>query len=252
MWPALRAFVVLGVLVVASVASAPVRAQGTKAGSAGRAAAVEKARDHFQQGQRLYTVSRYREALEQFKNAFIAVEDPVFLYNIAQCHRLLRESAEAARFYRRYIEAAPSGSERSRAEKWIAELETGTAPAPVSPAPAPVVTAPRPSPSPVTPPATPPAGTSPPVATASPPPASPPPMASGPNLEPPPVTGEPAPGLNLTAPPPDDTEPRPIYKKWWVWAGVGAVVVVGGLVAASAAKGRGVSCGAGVQRCEQL
>ena len=250
MWPALRAFVVLGVLVAASVTSAPVRAQGTKAGSAGRAAAVEKARDHFQQGQRLYTVSRYREALEQFKNAFLAVEDPVFLYNIAQCHRLLGESAEAARFYRRYIEAAPSGSERARAEKWIAELESasGTSPAPVSPSPPPVVTAPRPSPPPVTPPT----GASPPVAAASPPPASPPLMGSGPNLEPPPVAGEPAPGLNLTAPPPADTEPRPIYKKWWFWAGVGAVVVVGGLVAASAAKGRGVSCGAGVQRCEQL
>jgi hypothetical protein len=243
MWPALRAFVVLGVLVVASVTSAPARAQGTRAGSTGRDAAVEKARDHFQQGQRLYTVSRYREALEQFKNAFLAVEDPVFLYNIAQCHRLLGESAEAARFYRRYIEAAPSGSERTRAEKWIAELESapGTAPAPVSPAP-------RPSPPPVTPPA----GASPPMAAASPPPASPQLMGSGPSLEPPPVAGEPAPGLNLTAPPPADTEPRPIYKKWWFWAGVGAVVVVGGVVAAAAAKGRGVSCGAGVQRCEQL
>ena len=257
MWPALRAFVVLGLLVAASVTSAPARAQGTKAGSAGRAAAVEKARDHFQQGQRLYTVSRYREALEQFKNAFLAVEDPVFLYNIAQCHRLLGEKTEAARFYRRYIEAAPSGSERGRAEKWIAELEAtpdtapapvSPAPAPVSPAPAPVVTAPKPTPAPVTPPA----GTSPPVAAASGPPASPPPMGSGPSLEPPPVTGEPAPGLNLSAPPPADTEPRPIYKKWWFWAGVGAVVVVGGVVAAAAAKGRGVSCGAGVQRCEQL
>lgn len=242
MWPALRAFVVLGVLVSASAASAPARAQGTKAGSAGRAAAVEKARESFQQGQRLFTVSRYREALEQFKNAFLAVEDPVFLYNIAQCHRLLGEKAEAARFYRRYVEAAPSGSERARAEKWIAELEASdTAPAPVSPAPAPVVTAPRPSP-PVAPAA--PAGTTPPAPT-------PPLMGSGSSLEPPPVTGDPAPGLNLTAPPPAD-EPRPIYKKWWFWAGVGAAVVVGGVVAAAAARGGGVTCGAGVQRCEQL
>jgi hypothetical protein len=75
-------------------------------------------------------------------------------------------------------------------------------------------------------------------------------MGSTPNLEPPPVTGEP-PGLNLTAPPPD-TEPRPIYKKWWFWAGVGAVVVIGGIAAAAAAGGRGVTCGGGVQKCEQL
>jgi hypothetical protein len=247
MWPALRAFVVLGVLVAASAAGAPARAQGGKAAAPGRAAAVEKARDHFQQGQRLYTVSRYREALEQFKNAFLAVEDPVFLYNIAQCHRLLGEKGEAARFYRRYIEAAPNGSERSRAEKWISELEStpDTAPAPVSPvAPAPGMTAPKPA----TPVAPPPTGGTPPPITA----ASPPPMGSGPNLEPPPVTGEPAPGLNLTAPPPADSEPRPIYKKWWFWAGVGAVVVVGGVVAVAAAGKRGVTCGTGVQRCEQL
>jgi hypothetical protein len=57
--------------------------------------------------------------------------------------------------------------------------------------------------------------------------------------------------VDLTLPPPSD-QPRPIYKKWWFWVGVGAAVVVGGVVAAAAAGGRGVTCGAGVQRCEQL
>lgn len=248
MRPGWRAFVVLGVLVavaVASVASPRALAQGAKPGSA-RAAAVEKAKESFTQGNRLFIVSRYREALEQFKNAFLAVEDPVFLYNIAQCHRLLGERVEAARFYRRYVEAAPNAPERARAEKWIAELEAGspeTGPAPVTATPVPTPMAPAPTPPPVAPGP----GASPPLAAAS-----PPPMGAGPNLEPPPVTGEPAPGINLTAPPPSDTEPRPIYKKWWFWAGVGAAVVVGGIVAAAAAKGGGVTCGAGVQRCEQL
>jgi Tetratricopeptide repeat len=225
MRPVLRAVVVLWVLTaggVAGVATSPALAQGTKAGSPGRAAAVQRAKESFQQGQKLFTVSRYREALEQFKNAFLAVEDPVFLFNIAQCHRLLGEKEEAARFYRRYLEAAPSNaSERARAEKWIAELEAGQS----------VPT---------------------PVAAAAPPPAPPPLMGSTPNLEPPPVAGDPAPGINLTAPPPADTEPRPIYKKWWFWAGVGAVVVVGGIAAAAAASGGGVTCGGGVQKCEQL
>jgi hypothetical protein len=236
MRPALRAFVVLGVLTaagVAGLATSPALAQGTKAGSPGRAAAVERAKESFQQGQRLFTVSRYREALEQFKNAFLAVEDPVFLFNIAQCHRLLGEKEEAARFYRRYLEAATANApERARAEKWIAELEAGQreVPAPVTPTPAPVVTPP----------------------VAGPRPAPPPLMGSTPNLEPPPVTGEPAPGINLTAPPPADTESRPIYKKWWFWAGVGAVVVVGGIAAAAAASGGGVTCAGGVQKCEQL
>ena len=235
------------------MASAPARAQGTKAGSAGRAAAVEKARDHFQQGQRLFTVSRYREALEQFKNAFLAVEDPVFLFNIAQCHRLLGEK-------RRGGAVLPplhrGGAQRERAGPGREVDRRAGGGVRARPAPVTGVAGAR-------------AGGD--GAEAEPtardaadrgPPAggsrrlrrrrSPPPMGAGPSLEPPPVAGEPAPGLNLTAPPPADTEPRPIYKKWWFWAGVGAAVVVGGVVAAAAAKGRGVSCGAGVQRCEQL
>ena len=284
MWPSLRAcarWLVLGVLMSAwAVAPAQARDHArdhTRPGRAGRGAGpsakVKKARDHFQQGQRLFTVSRYREALEEFKEAFVAVEDPVFLYNIAQCHRLLGENGEAVRFYRRYAEAAPSAAERARAEKWIAELEAGgagappvaakgpaTGPATVNPpavtpsiTPAPVGTVTPPpvgsSPSPV-----PPSASSSPAASASPTsPLPPPSLAAQAGIEPAPMAGEPAPSVSFTAPAPADPGPsRPIYKRWWFWAGVGAVVVLGGVAAASASSDQPLGCGMGINRCERL
>jgi hypothetical protein len=239
MWPALRAFLLAGLLVGTSAATSPALAEPAPPGSPGRAAAVKKARDHFQTGQRLYTVSRYREALEQFKNAFLEIEDPVFLYNIAQCHRLLGENTEAVRFYRRYVEAAPGAAERQRAQKWIAELE-GKAPA-IAAAPTPPAASPAPAP------------LSPPLAVAptetSPPPVSPPPPA--PMLEPRPVTGEPAAAVSFTSPPPPPGD-SPVYKRWWFWAGVGAVVLVGTVSAVAATRDRPLTCGVEVNQCTRL
>src|SRR5262249_25337375 len=63
--------------------------------------AIEKAKERFERGQRLYTISRYREALDEFKEAYLLKQDPALLYNIAQCHRLLGEAHEAITFYRR-------------------------------------------------------------------------------------------------------------------------------------------------------
>jgi hypothetical protein len=254
MWPALRAFLLAGLLVAgASAATVPARAEPTPPGSPGRAAAVKKARDHFQTGQRLYTVSRYREALEQFKNAFLEIEDPVFLYNIAQCHRLLGENIEAVRFYRRYVEAAPGAAERQRAQKWIAELE-GKPPSTAAVAPPPArVLAPPPAPTPAPTPAPGPAPVSPPLAVApsntAPPTMSPPPPS--PMLEPRPVTGEPAAAVSFTQPPPE-SDATPIYKRWWFWAGVGAVVLVGTVSAVAATRDRPLTCGIEVNQCTRL
>ena len=48
----------------------------------------------------------------------------------------------------------------------------------------------------------------------------------------------PAPQVDLTTPAPQSEEPgRPIYKKWWFWAGsAAAILVVGGVIAAGANK----------------
>ena len=50
---------------------------------------AEKARAHFQQGDTYFKLDKYANALQEFEQAYLAKQDPSFLYNIAQCHRLM-------------------------------------------------------------------------------------------------------------------------------------------------------------------
>jgi hypothetical protein len=220
--PALRVLVVFAcALLGGSMAAPQARAQRRDP------AAVTKAKRHFEQGQRLFTVSRYREALEEFKEAFVAVQDPVFLFNIAQSHRLLGERGEALRFYRRFLESrpAPPAQERARAQKWIAELEAEESRGPAQ-ATSPTLPPPAEGASPATAPT-----------------ASAPLPALAPPREP-----------EATAPPVDVQETHaPLHKRWWLWAGVGAAVVAGGIATALVLGGGGnTTCGRGVDHCTSL
>src|SRR5204863_8107463 len=87
-----------------------------------------RAMAHFRLGNRFYQVSDYRAALSEFKQAFLLKEDPVLLFNIAQCHRQLGESKEALTFYRRYLAGVPEASNRQQVERLIADLELTGAP----------------------------------------------------------------------------------------------------------------------------
>jgi tetratricopeptide (TPR) repeat protein len=109
------------------------------------------ARQHFETGTRLFQVGEYRKALEEFRAAHVAKPDPAFLYNSAQCHRLLGERREALTLYRRFLVLEPETPKRPLVEKQIRELELATAPP--TPPPAPVVLADRPA---AAPPANPP------------------------------------------------------------------------------------------------
>ena len=172
---------------------------------------AEKARAHFQQGDTYFKLEKYANALQEFEQAYLAKQDPSFLYNIAQCHRLMGNRAEAIRFYKRYLNDAPSAANRPVAEKHVRDLEsalgaeelTGTH---VAPGPG---------------------------ATGAAPPAMPPP---GPVQPPPPVAidARPPPPSDamLTSPPPalSQSDDRPIYTKWWFWTAVGGAVVTGLIV----------------------
>jgi len=180
---------------------------------------AEKARAHFQQGDTFFKLDKYAPALQEFEQAYLAKQDPSFLYNIAQCHRLMGNRVEAIRFYKRYINDAPTAPNRPVAEKHIHDLEAaieadhlvGSRPAPPPP-PVPV--------SPVPPP--PGAATPPPTPSGSAPPPSPPPLAL--NATPPPLSD-----TVLTNSPagPSPSDEHPIYTKWWFWTAIGGVVVTG-------------------------
>jgi hypothetical protein len=197
---------------------------------------VEEARAHYMQGNAYYRLDKFREALGEYELAYIAKPDPSFLYNIAQCHRLMGNRADALKFYRRFIKDQVSSPNRSVAEKHIRDIERAgitTVPPHTSSGPAPAAgPAAGPSPAAAPPPAFPAQGGAAPAA--APPPLSSPPLALAPPPSPSPSPlNAPAPGAlpsdsdDRPAPPDEGAPSPPFYKSWWFWTAVGVVLVAG-------------------------
>jgi hypothetical protein len=70
-----------------------------------------------------YNLSEFQDALNDYKEAYRIKSDPVFLYDIAQCHRQLDDPAAAAREYRAYLREAPEAKNRQAVEKLIEEMD---------------------------------------------------------------------------------------------------------------------------------
>ena len=190
---------------------------------------LDSARAHSQEGDSYYKLEKYANAITEYEQAYLAKPDPSFLYNIAQCHRLMGQGAEAIKFYRRFLKDAPTAPNRAVAEKHIRDLEdassgtqppaappaTSSRPPPATPAPVSVIPPPGPSPAPL--------------------PSSPTSASAAFNPLVPtstPVSTTPAVENSSTS---TETESHPIYSRWWFWAGVGAVVV-GGIILIAAVK----------------
>src|SRR5262245_42069698 len=87
----------------------------------------EIAREAYTEGTRQFEIGEYRAALDAFKRAYLNYEEPAFLFNIAQCHRMLGEKAEALRAYRNFLRKLPETDNRKEIEKIIANLEAAIA-----------------------------------------------------------------------------------------------------------------------------
>ena len=81
------------------------------------------AKAHYATGVRHFDLSEFDEALAEFKEAYRNKPDPVFLYNIGQCHRKLGHTDEAITFYQSYLRRAPEAKNREEVERRIAELQ---------------------------------------------------------------------------------------------------------------------------------
>ena len=82
-----------------------------------------KAREHYQKGLTHYDIKEYSDALAEFKNAYRVVQDPAFLFNIAQCYRKLGQDVEALDYYRNYLRRFPTAPNRGEVERRIQEIE---------------------------------------------------------------------------------------------------------------------------------
>lgn len=163
------------------------------------------ARAAFRAATQHFNLGEYQDALAGFKTAYRNFEDPSFLFNIAQCERLLGHKQEAVRAYRTYLTNSPAAPNAPEVHTLISKLEdelkheSETA-------------------------------KSPPQGTLSPPPLT------GVSAAPTPVA-EPAPNraaLVVTTAPSRASQ-RPLHKRAWLWA-----TVIGGVAAVGIAVGLGV------------
>ncbi|HEY1816077.1 MAG TPA: hypothetical protein VGG74_27205 [Kofleriaceae bacterium] len=104
---------------------------------------AQAAKAHYEQGQTLYTAGRFAEARAEFLAGFELSKKPAFLFNAAECARLLGDTRVARDGYSKYLDLDPNGRLAMLAMQRLAELGTSQAPAPE---PAPTPPAPTPAP----------------------------------------------------------------------------------------------------------
>jgi tetratricopeptide (TPR) repeat protein len=85
------------------------------------------AKEAYTEGKRQYDLGDYEQALAAFKKAYLNYEEPVFLFNIAQCYRQLGDRAAAVRTYKAFLRNWPKAPNRDTVERIIADLEAAIA-----------------------------------------------------------------------------------------------------------------------------
>ncbi len=182
----------------------------------------------YERATRAYDVGKYAEAIDYYQKAYEIGGDPPMLYNIAQSYRLNDQPADAVRFYRRYLQRAPSARNKDDVERKIAELEKMVEERRKAP-----VAAPPPTPPPATPPpSTPSAAASAPV--------QPTPPSSSSSSSSPTTTIEGGATTATDGNPPtlqDDGGGSPVRKiVGWSFVGLGAAAAVGAVIEGLVAK----------------
>jgi tetratricopeptide (TPR) repeat protein len=81
----------------------------------------KEARAHFDRAEKAFNLGRFEEALAAYQAAYEALPLPAFLFNIAQCHRNLRNREQAIFFYQRYLSLAPDAPNRPVVEDLITD-----------------------------------------------------------------------------------------------------------------------------------
>lgn len=85
-------------------------------------AALRAAKHHFERGEKLYALTKFSEALDEYQRAFDAKPLPDFLFNIGQCYRNLGDYDAAIFSYQKYLKLAPDAPNRDQVEQLISDL----------------------------------------------------------------------------------------------------------------------------------
>ncbi len=200
--------------------AAPVRADGPAA----------SAKELYLQGQKYYDLGEFERAIDLFKRSYEVEARPQLLFNIAQAYRFAGNPERAHFFYNAFLRNLPKAPNRAEVEKFIAMMAEAMKKLP-APSASPEPSA-SPSPSP--------------LASPSPSPSSSPSSSPSPSASPVAIPGpdvvaagtDPSPSPSAPAGPTDRS--RPIYKKWWFWAGIGALAAGTVAVVVVTSSGGGV------------
>jgi hypothetical protein len=187
-----------------------------------------EAKKLWTEGTNSYNLGDFTDAIVKYKAAYKLKADPVFLYNIAQSYRLSSDFNQALFFYKSYLRNFPAAPNKTEVEGRIQEMDDQLAKQhkmATSP-PNDIVT---------------PTGDSGSKDTGD----------SGDKTDkgakiPSPTDAADASDTGTetkTAPGPEIVDhpagSRPIYKKWWFWAGIGAVAVGTVAIVAASSGGKG-------------
>jgi tetratricopeptide (TPR) repeat protein len=85
--------------------------------------ALREAKLHFERGEKLYALTRFSEAIDEYQRAFDAQPLPDLLFNIGQCYRNLGDYDSAIFSYRKYLTLAQDPPNRAQVEQLIRDLE---------------------------------------------------------------------------------------------------------------------------------
>lgn len=86
-------------------------------------AITRTAKRYFANGEKLFALGKFDEALEQYQQAFEAKPLPGFLYNIGQCHRNLGNFDQAIFSFRKYLTLEPEAPNKEAVQRLIDDLE---------------------------------------------------------------------------------------------------------------------------------
>lgn len=84
---------------------------------------VVEAREHYKRGTSAFELGSYEEAIREYAAAYRLRDDPALLYNLGQANRLGNHPAEALRFFRLFLMKVPGAQNRVEVESKIAELQ---------------------------------------------------------------------------------------------------------------------------------
>ena len=83
----------------------------------------QQAKEHYEMATRFYDVGKYGEAINEYEQAYLLIEDAALLFNIGQAYRLWDRPEDAIRAYKNYLRRRPEASNRTDVERKIADLE---------------------------------------------------------------------------------------------------------------------------------